>query len=141
MPNYQRLGKKMTKQEFEQYVVPFLPIKVSGAKVKVSLWKIYNYITKVLRTGMQWSELQDFIDKDKNGNREIHYTTVFKRFQLWASFGVFEKSHEAIIVAANNAGKLDLSILNGDGTNSIAKKGAKVVAIQDTNTRQALREL
>ena len=141
MPNNHRLAKKLTEKEFNEYVRPYLPTKVSGANVKVSLWKIHNYITKVLRTGMQWSELQDFIDKDKNGNREIHYTTVFKRFQLWASHGVFEKTHEAIIVAANSTGKLDLSILNGDGTNSIAKKGAKVVAIRDTNIRLVLKGL
>jgi hypothetical protein len=34
-----------------------------------------NYIAKVLRTGMQWSELQDYIVKDKDVISELHYTT------------------------------------------------------------------
>jgi hypothetical protein len=140
MSDYKQLARKMSENEFKEFVEPFLPVKISGSKAKVPFWKIYNYIAKVLRTGMQWSELQDFIDKDAMGNREIHYTSVFKRFQLWAAHGVFEKSHSAIIVAANNAGKLDLSTLNGDGTNSIAKKGANVEAIQVTNIKQALKE-
>jgi hypothetical protein len=140
MPDYKQLVKEITEEEFNTFVVPFLPSKTSGTKVKVPLWKIYNYIAKVLRTGMQWSELQGFIDKNDTGQSEIHYTTVFKRFSLWVAFNVFDKSHRAILSAAYTAGQLDLSILNGDGTNSIAKKGAKRGAILVTNTKQAQNE-
>jgi hypothetical protein len=124
MSEYKKLVKEMTEAEFTEFVVPFLPAKVGGRTVKIPLWRVYNYIAKVLRTGMQWSELQDCIVKDATGKAEIHYTTVFKRFSLWASSRVFEKSHQATVRAAHEAGQLDLSILNGDGTNSIAKKGA-----------------
>jgi len=140
MPDYKHLVKRITEQEFTEFVFPFLPEKTSGTKVKVPLWKIYNYIAKVLRTGMQWSELQDFIDKDTTGKSEIHYTTVFKRFSWWVAFRVFDKSHQAILAAAHQAGQLDLSVLNGDGTNSIAKKGAKREAIVDTNTKRVQNE-
>ena len=136
MSNYKQLVKEITEQEFNEFVKPFLPLKTSGTHVKVPLWKIYNYIAKVLRTGMQWSELQGFIDKNSDGKSEIHYTSVFKRFSLWVVFRVFEKSHQAILKAANDAGELDLSVLNGDGTNSIAKKGAKHAAIQGINIKQ-----
>ena len=136
MADYKQLVQKITEKEFNEYVVPFLPKKTSGTNVKVPLWKIYNYIAKVLRTGMQWSELQGFIDKDSTGKSEIHYTSVFKRFSLWGVFNVFDKSHQAILAAAYDAGQLDLSVLNGDGTNSIAKKGANLGAILDTNTKQ-----
>jgi hypothetical protein len=140
MSDYKHLVKKITEKEFDEFVLPFLPTKTCGAKVKVPLWKIYNYIAKVLRTGMQWAELQDFIDKKPDGKAEIHYTTVFKRFSLWTAFKVFDKSHQAILAAAYDAGQLDLSILNGDGTNSIAKKGAHYAAIQVINTKQAQNE-
>jgi hypothetical protein len=125
MSDYKELVKKLTKSEFDEFVLPFLPKAVSGSKQKIAPWKTYNYIVKVLRTGMQWSELQDFIDKDGSGKPEIHYTSVFKRFQQWESFGVFNKSYEAILVAVHQAKKLDLSILNGDGTNTVSKKGVK----------------
>jgi hypothetical protein len=136
MADYKQLVKEITEQEFDEFVVPFLPLKTSGTKVKVPLWKIYNYIAKILRTGMQWSELQDFIDKDSTGKAEIHYTSVFKRFSLWTAFRVFDKSHQAILAAAYDADQLDLSVLNGDGTNSIAKKGAHYAATLDINTKQ-----
>ena len=140
MADYKRLVKEMTEKEFNEFVVPFLPHKTSGTKVKVPLCKIYNYIAKVLRTGMQWAELQGFIDKNPDGKAEIHYTTVFKRFSLWVAFKVFDKSHQAILAAAHDAGQLGLSVLNGDGTNSIAKKGAHYGAIQVTNTKQGQKE-
>jgi hypothetical protein len=140
MTDYKQLVKEITEEEFNDFVLPYLPLKTSGTHVKVPLWKIYNYIAKVLRTGMQWSELQGFIDKDKTGQSEIHYTTVFKRFSLWVAFSVFDKSHQAILNAAYNTDKLDLSILNGDGTNSIAKKGAKIETILVTNTKQVQNE-
>jgi transposase len=140
MTDYQPLARNITEKEFEEFVAPFLPPKISGTNVKVPLWKIYNYIAKVLRTGMQWSELQDCIDKTPDGEAEIHYTTVFKRFSLWTAFHVFEKSHQAILAAAHDAGQLDLSVLNGDGTNSIAKKGAQHEAIVVTNTKQGQKE-
>jgi hypothetical protein len=140
MADYKQLVKKITEKEFNEFVVPFLPHKTSGTKVKVPLWKIYNYIAKVLRTGMQWAELQGFIDKNPDGKAEIHYTTVFKRFSLWVTFKVFDKSHQAILAAAHDAGQLDLSVLNGDGTNSIAKKGVYYAAIQVINTKQGQKE-
>lgn len=137
MSKSKQLVKEMTEKEFYEFVVPFLPVKYGGTTVKIPLWRIYNYIAKVLRTGMQWSELQDCIAKDVLGKAEIHYTTVFKRFSLWASSRVFERSHQAILAAAYQANQLDLSVLNGDGTNSIAQKGATLEAIRGINTKQA----
>ena len=140
MADYKKLTKELTEQEFNKFVLPFLPLKTGGTNVKVPLWKIYNYIAKVLRTGMQWGELQEFIDKDTTGKSEIHYTTVFKRFSLWAARRVFDKSHQAIVAAAYEAGQLDLSVLNGDGTNTIAKKGDSYEATLDINTNRDQNE-
>lgn len=140
MADYKKLAKELSEQEFNKFVLPFLPLKIAGTNVKVPLWKIYNYIAKVLRTGMQWAELQEFIDKDATGKSEIHYTTVFKRFSLWAARRVFDNSHQAIILAAYEADQLDLSILNGDGTNTIAKKGAPYEATLDINTNKDRNE-
>jgi hypothetical protein len=36
-------------------------------------------------------------------------------------------------------GKLDLSILHGDGSNTVAKKGVRVSGIRDTNIRKVKR--
>jgi len=132
-----RLLRTLTEKEFEQYVAPYLPFKVSGRKEQVPLWRIYNYIAKVLRTGMQWSELQDVIAKNAAGKAEIHYTTVWKRYNQWSIFRVFERSFQAILVAALEEGAIDLSVLHGDGTNTVAKKGAANGDIPATNTNKA----
>jgi transposase len=140
MPEYQQLAKFLTEEEFNELMVPYFPTKVAGRNSKIPIYRVYIYITKVLRTGMQWSELQDCIAKDSSGKAEIHYTSVFKRFSQWTAFGVFDKCHKAILAAAYENGQLDLSIINGDGTNSVAKKGAQHVVIQDINIKKVQNE-
>jgi hypothetical protein len=127
------LRKNLTEAEFERHVRPYLPFKVSGRRDKVALWIIYNYIVKVLRTGMQWSELQDCIQKDEYGIAEIHYTTVFRRYNQWSRFRVFDYSFQSILAEAAQQEALDLSLLNGDGTNTVAKKGGAIVATPGIN--------
>lgn len=122
------LRKNLTAAEFERYVRPHLPLKISGRNGTVPLWRVYNYIAKVLRTGMQWSELQDCIQKDALGNAEIHYTTVWRRYNQWSIFRVFEHSFQSVLADAIVQDAIDLSVLNGDGTNTVAKKGATDVA-------------
>lgn len=132
-----QLLKTLTEAEFEQYVAPHLPFKVSGRPAKVPLHRVYNYIAKVLRTGMQWSELQDFISKTADGKAEIHYTAVWKRYNQWSIFRVFERSFQSILAASLAQEAIDLSVVNGDGTNTVAKKGAIPGAIPDTSTNRA----
>lgn len=133
-----QLLKTLTEAEFEQYVAPHLPFKVSGRPAKVPLHRVYNYIAKVLRTGMQWSELQDFISKTADGKAEIHYTAVWKRYNQWSIFRVFERSFQSILAASLAQEAIDLSVVNGDGTNTVAKKGAIPGAIPDTSTNRAV---
>lgn len=134
------LRKNLTEAEFERYVRPYLPFKISGRPDKIALWRVYNYIAKVLRTGMQWSELTDFIEKDSLGVPEITYTCVWRRYNHWSAFGVFERSFEAMLADAAEQSSLDLSVLNGDGTNTIAKKGATLATTQVINIRKGVSE-
>lgn len=135
------LRKDLTEVEFERYVRPHLPFKVSGRKETVPLWVVYNYIAKVLRTGMQWSELQDCIRKKPSGDPEIHYTTVWRRYNQWAIFRVFEHSFQSILADAIEQEAIDLSVLNGDGTNTVAKKGAMRVTTLVISTNKEVSEL
>ena len=61
--------------------------------------------------------------QNQDGNPEIHYTTVYKVFAKWADDGSIENAFIASVghLAAHN--RLDLSVLHGDGTNTVAKKG------------------
>ncbi|MEY4926275.1 MAG: hypothetical protein RI894_711 [Bacteroidota bacterium] len=38
------LRKNLTEAEFERYVRPYLPLKISGSNGTVPLWIVYQYI-------------------------------------------------------------------------------------------------
>jgi hypothetical protein len=87
------------------------------------------------------------IDKGPDGKPEIHYSSVYKKFACWSNDGSIIKIFEASVKHLSEEKILDISILNGDGTNTVAKKGGdgigysghkhqtgeKVVAIVDKN--------
>jgi len=83
---------------------------------------------------MQWKELP--IDKGAKGKAELHYTGVFKLFARWAEDGSLERAFMASVKALDEAKKLDLSLLHGDGSNTVAKKGGTRSATAATNTRR-----
>ena len=87
---------------------------------------------------MQWKELT--IDKDPQGQPEIHYTGIFKVYARWARDGSIDKVFEASVKRLEQHDKLDLSVLHGDGSNTVAKKGALALATAATNIKKARRQ-
>ena len=63
------------------------------------------------------------IDKTPDGKAEIHYTRVYRHFGRWSDDGSLTKFFEVSVKQLKDAGLLDLSVLHGDGTNTVAKKG------------------
>jgi transposase len=92
-----------------------------GPKCKIGYHKLFNYVLKVLYTGVQWKELP--IDLSADGKPEIHYTVIYKRFAQWSDDGSISTFFEVSVRELHEAGLLDVSVLNGDGTNTVAKKG------------------
>jgi len=94
---------------------------------------------------MQWKCLP--VPKDHDGKAEIHSTTVYKVFARWSDDGSLEEAFIASVAHLSEHNHLDLSVLPGDGTNTVAKKGGdglgysghkhqkgeKVIAIIDNN--------
>jgi transposase len=70
---------------------------------------------------MQWKCLP--VPKDAHGNAAIHYTTVYKVFARWSDDGSLEDAFIASVGYLSDHHQLDLSVLHGDGTNTVAKKG------------------
>src|ERR671927_244623 len=66
----------------------------------------------------------------------IHYTTVYKVFAKWADDGSLWQAFVASVRHLATEKHLDLRILHGDGTNTVAKKGAMALATRATNTRR-----
>lgn len=118
---YLTIPVSMTDEQFERFVLPCLSMPKRGPKCKIGYCRLFNYMLKVLYTGMQWKELP--IELGQDGKPEIHYTGVYKRFAAWSDDGSISRFFEVSVKELHNAGLLDVSVLNGDGTNTVAKKG------------------
>jgi hypothetical protein len=88
---------------------------------------------------MQWKSLP--VPTDSTGTPAIHYTTVYKVFAKWADDGSLWRAFVASVRHLAAEKRLDLSVLHGDGTNTVAKKGVMALVSQGTNTRRARRSL
>ena len=88
---------------------------------------------------MQWKCLP--IPQDAHGKPAIHYTTIYKVFAKWADDGSLWQAFVASVRHLAAEQQLDLSVLHGDGTNTVAKKGARGLGSRGTNTRKARRSL
>src|SRR5215467_2612858 len=88
---------------------------------------------------MQWKCLP--VPQDPDGKPAIHYTTVYKIFAKWADDGSLWQAFVASVRHLAAEKQLDLTVLHGDGTNTVAKKGAMALATRATNIRRARKSL
>jgi hypothetical protein len=63
------------------------------------------------------------VPKDYDSKAQIHYTTVYKAFAKWSDDGSLEHAFIASVKHLGDHQQLGLSVLHGDGTNTVAKKG------------------
>ena len=118
---YNRIPVRLSENEFKQFVLPHLKKGSRGPEKKISFFKLFNYVLKLMHTGCQWYNLP--IALNSHGKPEIHYSNVFRAFQWWLTHGCFDKIFEASVAKLFHAEMLDLSIIHGDGTTTAAKKG------------------
>jgi transposase len=130
---------QLSAPEFEAFILPHLSMPKRGPKCKLGYYRVFNLIVWVLYTGMQWKGLP--VPKDTQGNPAIHYTTIYKVFAKWADDGSLWQAFVASVRHLAAEKQLDISVLHGDGTNTVAKKGAMGLASRGTNTRRARRSL
>jgi len=112
---------QLSATEFHAFILPHLSMPKRGPKCKLGYHRLFNLILWVLYTGMQWKGLP--VPKDHHGTAEIHYTTVYKVFARWSDDGSLEHAFIASVAHLSEHNQLDLSVLHGDGTNTVAKKG------------------
>ena len=115
--------------DFNKYINRYLSRGRRGPKTKVSRHKIFNYILFVLHTGCQWNCLPTF-------RHEISCSAVYQHHIHWSKDGSYKNLFESGVQELLIKNKLDLSILHGDGSNTVAKKGVKESATVDTNIRK-----
>jgi transposase len=136
-PEYNVIPVQLSEAEFTEFILPHLSLPKRGPDCKIGYHRAFNLILKVLYTGCQWKEMP--VDKDADGNAVIHYTVIYKRFARWCDDGSMEKAFVASVKHLADQQKLDLRLLHGDGSNTVAKKGATASGTAGTNTRKAKR--
>ena len=125
---------QLSEPEFTAFLLPHLSMPKRGPKCKLGYYRGFNLILWVLYTGMQWKGLP--VPQDAHGKPALHYTTVYKVFAKWADDGSLWQAFVASVQHLAAEKQLDISVLHGDGSNTVAKKGAMASAIRGTNTRQ-----
>jgi transposase len=126
---------QLSEPEFTACILPHLSMPKRGPKCKLGYHRVFNLILWLLYTGMPWKCLP--VPTDAQGKPAIHYTTVYKVFARWADDGSLWQAFVASVRHLAVENHLDLSILHGDGTNTVAKKGAMASAIPAISTKRA----
>jgi transposase len=126
---------QLSETEFTAFILPHLSMPKRGPRCKLGYHRLFNLILWVLYTGMQWKCLP--IPQDTHGKPAIHYTTIYKVFARWADDGSLWQAFVASVRHLAAAQHLDLRVLHGDGTTTVAKKGAMALATRATSTRRA----
>jgi transposase len=128
---------QLSEPEFEAFILPHLSMPKRGPKCKLGYHRVFNLILWVLYTGMQWKCLP--VPTEPDGTPAIHYTTIYKVFAKWVDDGSLWQAFVASVAHLSAEKQLDTSILHGDGTNTVAKKGAMASGTRGTNIRKARR--
>src|SRR5919199_3130277 len=128
---------QLSEPEFETFILPHLSMPKRGPKCKLGYYRVFNLIVWVLYTGMQWKSLP--VPHDAQGKPVIHYTTIYKVFAKWAHNGSLWQAFVASVRHLAAEKQLDLSVLHGDGTTTVAKKGGMGSGSRGTNIRKGRR--
>ena len=126
---YNRIPTKVSRQDFNRYIDPHLQRPKTGPKPQLSLYKIFHYILYVLHTGMQWDQL-------KTKRNELHYTNVYPWHPRGSKDGSAQTLFHASLIQLQPTDQLDTSVLHGDGSNTVVKKGASASASPVISTRE-----
>src|SRR5262245_18666048 len=129
---YNRIPTQVSRKDFHRYIAPHLQRPKTGPKPKLSLYKIFNYILYVLNTGIPWDQLN-------TKRHELHYTNVYKWHHRWSKDGSYQTLFQASIIHLHHTDQLDPSVLHGDGSNTVVKKGASASAIPVISTSKGTK--
>jgi transposase len=128
---------QLSDSEFTAFILPHLSMPKRGPQCKLGYHRVFNLILWGLYTGMQWKGLP--VPQDAQGKPPIHDTTVYKVFAKWTDDGSLWQAFLASVRHLAAEKHLDVSVLHGDGTNTVAKKGAMGLGTRGTNSRKGRR--
>src|SRR6266702_8190677 len=117
----QAIPTNLSREQFEQFVLPHLSRGRRGPAPTLALHTIFNYVLHLLYTGCQWKALP--IRSNAKGRPEIHYTCIYRALRRWQADGCIERIFVGSVRKLFQNGRLDLTVIHGDGTTTAAKKG------------------
>lgn len=118
----------VTEDQFREHILPFVSTARRGFVSSIPLYRIFNYILYRLHTGCQWEEVPIAPKVEKPAEKEISWWAVYHPFRKWSRDGSLERVWQHSVQMVKE--KLDLSVLNLDGSHALAKKGGEAVAYQ-----------
>jgi transposase len=136
-PDITPVPVQLSEPEFNEFIFPHLSMPKRGPTCKIGYHRLFNLILWVLYTGMQWKCVP--IPKGPTGKPELHYTNVYRAFAKWSDDGSLQQAFIASVSHLSDEKHLDLRVLHGDGTNTVAKKGAMGSATRAISTRRERR--
>ena len=136
-PEITPIPVQLSESECNEFIFPHLSMPTRGPKCKLGYHHLFNLIVWVLYTGMQWQCWP--IPKDATGKPAIHYTNVYRAFAKWADDGSLQQACIASVSHLSDEKKLDVRVLHGDGTNTVAKQGAMASAMLATSIKRERR--
>jgi transposase len=131
---YNSLPKQVSRKDFNRYINPHLKKRYKGPKPKLSFYKIFNYILFVLHTGIQWNQL-------RTRRNELHWSNVYKWHHRWSQDGSYAALFSASVRHLKETDQLDVSVLHGDGSNTVVKKGGDDIGYSGHKHQKGEKEL
>jgi transposase len=128
---------QLSAHEFTEFIFPHLSRPKRGPKCKSGSHRLFNLILWVLYTGMPWKCLP--IPKGPTGKPAIHDTNGYRAFAKWADEGSLQQAFIARVGHLSDEKRLDVRILHGDGTNTVAKTGEMASGTLATSLKRARR--
>jgi transposase len=117
----QAIPTKLSLEQFEQFVLPHLSRGRRGPALALASHTLFNYVLQMLYTGCQWKALA--IKMNARGPPEIYYTRIYRILRRWQADGCIERIFCRLGARTNQDGRLDFTVIHGDGTTTAAKKG------------------
>ena len=111
---------KLTKNELENCILPFIPKNRRGFTSGFNSADIFRCVVHKLKTGCQWDSI--FVDLE-GFKPPFSWQTVYYFYRRWCKLGVFQSMFETYLEIQKD--KLDTEKLNLDGTHSLVKKSAE----------------
>ncbi len=113
---------RVTEDQFNTQILPFLSTAKRGYVSKIPLYKMFNDVLYRLHTGCPWAEVP--IEQTD----AITGWAVYYHVRTWSRDGSLEQVWQHSIELIKD--QVDTSVLNVDGSHAVAKKGGEAVAYQ-----------